>query len=87
MVPKLVLFIVSSVFPTRSVLPEVFFRVTSGHDPAWVQQRLETLAPKLRSQVAVALNLGYTPELRFQVRGLSEGGEQRRLIIKLPNVL
>ncbi|CAD7928424.1 unnamed protein product [Amoebophrya sp. A25] len=31
----------------------------------WVRERLDTLAPKLRSQIAVKLQLGYTPELRF----------------------
>ena len=34
----------------------------------WVKSRMDLLAPKLRSQIAVKLQLGYTPELRFQLQ-------------------
>jgi len=47
----------------------VYYQITSipeGRDRKWVEKQMDTLAPKLRSQVAVKLSLGYTPELRFR---------------------
>eukprot|EP00928_Gymnodinium_smaydae_P007182 TRINITY_DN12596_c0_g1_i1.p1 TRINITY_DN12596_c0_g1~~TRINITY_DN12596_c0_g1_i1.p1 ORF type:complete len:448 (+),score=102.78 TRINITY_DN12596_c0_g1_i1:66-1346(+) len=44
---------------------EIHYRLTSDHDPAWVQKQLDTLAPKLRSQLAVSVNMGQTPNIRF----------------------
>ena len=46
---------------------EVYVRLSSNHDKAWVQKQLDVLTPKLRSQLAVRVNYGYTPELKFHV--------------------
>lgn len=43
----------------------IFYNVSSDHDPAWVQSQLDILAPKLRSQLAVSVNMGQTPNIRF----------------------
>ena len=45
----------------------VSVRVNSAHDPAWVVERLNVLAPKLRSQIAQRVNLGYMPEIKFEL--------------------
>jgi len=44
---------------------ELLYNLTSDHDPAWVQQQLNILAPKLRSQLAINVNMGMTPDIRF----------------------
>lgn len=44
---------------------EVVYALTSDHDPQWVQKQLDTLAPKLRSQLAVNVNMGQTPNIKF----------------------
>lgn len=44
---------------------EILYNVTSDHDPEWVQQRLDVLAPKLRSLLALRVNMGQTPNIRF----------------------
>jgi len=43
----------------------IFYTLTSDHDPEWVQRQLNILAPKLRSQLALKVNMGTTPNLRF----------------------
>eukprot|EP00811_Abedinium_folium_P003155 NODE_12901_length_1197_cov_4.269159.p2 GENE.NODE_12901_length_1197_cov_4.269159~~NODE_12901_length_1197_cov_4.269159.p2 ORF type:complete len:162 (-),score=46.32 NODE_12901_length_1197_cov_4.269159:283-768(-) len=43
----------------------IYYNVTSAHDPKWVQERLDILAPKLRSQLATRVNFGKTPKIRF----------------------
>ena len=53
--------------PSTRGVHDVFVRVTSNHEKDWVQKQLEILAPKLRSQLAVRVNYGYTPELKFHV--------------------
>lgn len=44
---------------------EIHYNLSSDHDPAWVQKQLDILAPKLRSQLAVKVNMGQTPNIRF----------------------
>lgn len=44
----------------------IYYNLLSKHDPVWVQERLNILAPKLQSQVALSVNLGMTPKLRFK---------------------
>lgn len=44
---------------------ELIYNLTSDHDPAWVQKQLDVLAPKLRSQFAVKVHMGQTPDIRF----------------------
>ena len=53
--------------PTTRGRHDVYVRVSSDHDRNWVQQRLDVVAPKLRSQLALRVNYGYTPELKFHV--------------------
>jgi hypothetical protein len=76
--------------PTTRGRHDVFVRVSSDHDRKWVQERLDVVAPKLRSQLAVRVNYGYTPELKFHVvhdldrfskRRLMELAEQARVNI------
>ena len=43
----------------------IYVTVSSEHDKEWVLKQLNITAPKLRSQLAVKLNLGHTPELAF----------------------
>merc|ERR1712032_738690 len=43
----------------------IYYSLTSSHDPAWVQRQLEVLAPKLRSQLAIKVNMGQTPNIKF----------------------
>ncbi|CAE7811199.1 unnamed protein product [Symbiodinium sp. CCMP2592] len=44
---------------------EIQYNLTSDHDPEWVQRQLNILAPKLRSQLAVNVNMGQTPNIKF----------------------
>lgn len=44
---------------------QLHYSLTSDHDPEWVQRQLDTLTPKLRSQFAVRMNPGQTPDMRF----------------------
>ena len=53
--------------PSTRGVHDVYVRVTSDHGKAWVQSKLDVLAPKLRSQIAVRVNYGYTPEFKFHV--------------------
>jgi ribosome-binding factor A len=53
--------------PTTRGRHDVYVRVSSDHDKEWLQSRLDVLAPKLRSQLAVRVNYGYTPELKFHI--------------------
>jgi ribosome-binding factor A len=55
------------VAPSTRGVHDVYVRVTSDHKKAWVQEKLDVLTPKLRSQLAVRVNYGYTPELKFHV--------------------
>eukprot|EP00397_Hematodinium_sp_SG-2012_P049646 GEMP01057342.1.p1 GENE.GEMP01057342.1~~GEMP01057342.1.p1 ORF type:complete len:370 (+),score=59.18 GEMP01057342.1:59-1111(+) len=71
---------------------KVYFQVASlppGRDKAWVESRMETLAPKLRAQIAAKLQLGYTPELRFHLihHALKSQSRQRlfRIAKKIQN--
>lgn len=51
--------------PRPRATQEIYYNLSSDHDPAWVQRQLEILAPKLRSQLAVSVNMGQTPNIRF----------------------
>merc|ERR1712190_536080 len=51
---------------------EIYYNLTSDHDPAWVQRQLDILAPKLRSQLALKVNMGQTPNIRFVPQVKSE---------------
>ena len=53
--------------PTTRGRHDVYVRVSSDHDRKRVQERLDIVAPKLRSQLALRVNYGYTPELKFHV--------------------
>ena len=53
--------------PTTRGRHDVYVRVSSDHDRKWVQEQLNIVAPKLRSQLALRVNYGYTPELKFHV--------------------
>mmetsp|Transcript_31600 Transcript_31600/g.75757 ORF Transcript_31600/g.75757 Transcript_31600/m.75757 type:complete len:382 (+) Transcript_31600:29-1174(+) len=45
----------------------VYYTVSgSTHSLEWVQKQLDVLAPKIRSQLALSLNLAQTPELAFR---------------------
>jgi len=58
-----------SVVKVRAKTPratqQIYYSISSDHDPAWVQRQLDVLAPKLRSQLAVKVNMGQTPNIRF----------------------
>lgn len=54
----------------------IYYNLTSDHDPKWVETQLNILAPKLRSQLALSKNLGMTPNIRFIPQ--ITGEEQRR---------
>ncbi|CAD7949320.1 unnamed protein product [Amoebophrya sp. A120] len=49
----------------------------------WVQERLDTLAPKLRSQLAVKLQLGYAPELRFKHQAFAVPKQNRQRLHRI----
>ena len=53
--------------PSTRGVHNVFVRVSSPHDPKWITKQLDILTPKIRSQLAVRVNYGYTPELKFIV--------------------
>ena len=53
--------------PSTRGVHDVFVRVSSDHDRKWIQKQLDVLTPKLRSQLALRVNYGYTPELKFHV--------------------
>lgn len=55
---------------------QIYYNLTSNHDPEWVEKQLNILAPKLRSQLALSQNLGMTPNIRFIPQVTGE--EQRR---------
>ncbi|CAJ1350851.1 unnamed protein product [Effrenium voratum] len=44
---------------------EIQYSLSSNHDPEWVQRQLNIAAPKLRSQLALKVNLGQTPRIKF----------------------
>lgn len=44
---------------------DIVYQLTSDHDPEWVRAQLNILAPKLRSQFALKVNMGQTPAIRF----------------------
>lgn len=44
---------------------DIYYNISSGHDPAWVQRQLDILAPKVRSMLAIKVNMGMTPNIRF----------------------
>merc|ERR1712113_440836 len=58
---------------------EIHYNLTSEHDPAWVQRQLDVLAPKLRSQLAVKVNLGQTPNIRFVPNARTEESKRSYL--------
>ena len=58
----------------------VHVTVTSDHDPEWVINRLNMIAPKLRSQLALRLNLGHTPELKFLLSADPKKFDKKRLL-------
>jgi hypothetical protein len=66
--------------PTTRGRHDVYVRVSSDHDRKWVQERLDIVAPKLRSQLAVRVNYGYTPELKFHVVDDVDKFSKRRLM-------
>jgi ribosome-binding factor A len=53
--------------PSTRGVHDVYMRLSSNHDQAWVQKKLDILTPKIRSQLAVRVNYGYTPELKFHI--------------------
>jgi ribosome-binding factor A len=55
------------VAPSTRGVHDVYVRISSDHDRKWVQKQLDILTPKLRSQLAVRVNYGYTPELKFHI--------------------
>lgn len=55
---------------------DVYYNLTSDHDPEWVNKQLNILAPKLRSQLALKENMGQTPRIRFIPQ--AQGQERRR---------
>lgn len=44
---------------------DIYYNLSSDHDPAWVQRQLDILAPKIRSMLALKINMGQTPNIRF----------------------
>lgn len=66
--------------PTTRGRHDVYVRVSSDHDRKWVQERLDVVAPKLRSQLAVRVNYGYTPELKFHVIDDLDKFNKKRLL-------
>merc|ERR1711953_36491 len=57
----------------------IYYNLTSDHDPVWVQRQLDVLAPKLRSQLAVKVNLGQTPNIRFVPHARTEESKRSYL--------
>ena len=55
------------VAPSTRGVHDVYVRLSSSHDPKWISKQLETLSPKIRSQIATRVNYGYTPEFKFHV--------------------
>jgi len=66
--------------PTTRGRHDVYVRVSSDHDRKWVQEKLDIVAPKLRSQLALRVNYGYTPELKFHVVDDLDKFNKRRLL-------
>lgn len=50
---------------TPRATQDIYYNVSSEHDPAWVQRQLDILAPKVRSLLAIRVNMGQTPNIRF----------------------
>jgi ribosome-binding factor A len=59
---------------------DVYIRVSSDHDKKWVEEKLNVLAPKLRSQIALRVNYGYTPEFKFIVVHDTDKFNKKRLM-------
>eukprot|EP00400_MALV-I_sp_L67-5_P001169 gene1169-217_t len=57
----------------------VYYIVVSDHDKDFVQKQMETLAPKLRHQMAVKLELGHTPAFKFHQVEKENTKERQRL--------
>jgi ribosome-binding factor A len=55
------------VAPSTRGVHDVYLRVSSDHPRDWIQKQLDILAPKIRSQIAVRVNYGYTPEFKFHI--------------------
>eukprot|EP00392_Amoebophrya_sp_AT5.2_P000688 g689.t1 len=53
----------------------------------WVMERLDVLAPKLRSQLAVKLQLGYTPPLKFRHAAFAVSSNNRGRLLKIAKEL
>eukprot|EP00927_Polykrikos_kofoidii_P048047 TRINITY_DN42280_c0_g1_i1.p1 TRINITY_DN42280_c0_g1~~TRINITY_DN42280_c0_g1_i1.p1 ORF type:complete len:430 (-),score=60.71 TRINITY_DN42280_c0_g1_i1:30-1319(-) len=58
--------------PRPRATQKIFYSITSDHDPVWVQQKLEVVAPKLRSQLALKAGMGQTPDIRFVPQAQSQ---------------
>merc|ERR1719215_1850954 len=42
---------------TPRATQNIFYTITSGHDPEWFQKKLNIVAPKFRSQLALKVNM------------------------------
>ncbi|CAK9005739.1 unnamed protein product [Durusdinium trenchii] len=58
---------------------EIQYNLTSDHDPDWVQRQLNIAAPKLRSQFALKVNMGQTPNIKFVPYSESQEVKRRYL--------
>lgn len=43
----------------------IYYHLLSDHDPEWVRRQLNIATPKIRSQFALKVNMGMTPNFRF----------------------
>lgn len=57
----------------------VYYHLLSDHDPAWVQKQLDILAPRIRSDLALRLNMGMTPVIRFKSEATARHMNRERL--------
>mmetsp|Transcript_63038 Transcript_63038/g.136915 ORF Transcript_63038/g.136915 Transcript_63038/m.136915 type:complete len:391 (-) Transcript_63038:28-1200(-) len=57
----------------------LYYDLLTDHDPAWVQSRLDILAPKIRSILAIKVNMGMTPNIRFVPNAGQEETKSRNL--------
>jgi len=62
-------------------------RMPEGRDANWVQDRLRKLVPKIRSQMAINVNLGYTPKLKFMHQAFAVPQDRRRRLMRISNKL
>lgn len=68
------------VAPSTRGVHDVYVRVSSDHPRDWILKQLDILTPKIRSQIAVRVNYGYTPEFKFHLLDDADKFNKNRLM-------